>query len=152
MAYMAIQRMDTLAAKPFFSLVGDEWDRETWGSKKYFESSRNWAMSPPDFAPVLTIATNNGKTEIGQRYYESALEEYSQFIRPAWKSCAQPLNGNLGGSFDLLYQIAADGTIQKVQVWPETKLSSCLSSATMKAKLPAPPTASYWLRMPVPLR
>ena len=107
-------------------------------------------MSPPEFAAVLTLASSNGKTSIGQQYYQTSIEEYRRSARPVWKRCTQPLNGNLGGSFDLLYQIGADGTIQKTLVWPETKLSSCMASGTLETKFPPPPAASYWLRIPVP--
>jgi hypothetical protein len=91
----------------------------------------------------------NYKTQPGQQYYEDAMAEYRQFARPIWQRCAEPLNGNLGGSFDLLLEVAGNGTIRTAQVSPRTQLSVCAAAGLVGGKLPAPPSAAYWLRIPV---
>lgn len=151
MAYIAMQQLDTLAAKPFFAEIGNQWDQETWKSKANFESYRNWSMSSPEFASILQVGMANYKTSGGQQYYDSALKVYRQFAKTIWKSCAQQLNGDLGGSFDLLLLVGEDGTIQKTQVWPQTKASACVTPGLLGQRLPSPPSPSYWLRVPVPM-
>ncbi len=151
MAYIAIQLKDTLAARQFFAQIGDQWDPSTWGSKDYFENSRNWSMSASEFAAVLAIANTNGKTQSGQQYFQAARQQFGLNSGRVWQRCTQTLKAQLKGNLDLLLEVAGDGTVQRTEVWPQATINTCLATGIVseKLKLPAPPAAPYWLRIPI---
>src|SRR5215469_10018064 len=50
MAFLAVQELDMATAKPLFALIGERWDRETWGTREFFEHTRLRAMPPAEIS------------------------------------------------------------------------------------------------------
>jgi hypothetical protein len=148
MAFLAVQERDMAAAKPLFALIGDRWDRETWGTRDFFEYARVRAMPPAEISSLLEVADANQKTSQGRQYYQIFSNEIPKNYASTYARCAEPLGDNLGGSFDLLFKIGKNGEIQKVKAWPLTKLSTCLASAKTNGRVTPPPSPSFWLRIP----
>src|SRR5262249_31759154 len=129
MAFLALHELDMSTAEPLFAFVGDKWDRETWGSRKSFESMRDLAMAPAEISALRKVASANQKTAEGQQYYKVFHDEIVRNYASTYSRCAKPLGADISGSFDLLLRIGGDGEIQEVKPWPLTKLSTCLAGA-----------------------
>jgi hypothetical protein len=45
-AYMATLAADKPAAREAFAQIGDNWDKDIWRTREYFESTKAWAINP----------------------------------------------------------------------------------------------------------
>ncbi len=49
--------------------------------------------------------------------------------------------------FQLLFQVARDGSVKQILVSPETKVAVCLEKQVAAGKFPKPPKRLYWVHV-----
>jgi len=148
-ACLAIHAEDMVLAQQLLTRIGDRWDTHTWESKTYFEASKRRAQSPADIVTARSASKSNMDTPEGSRYFQQIVIEFKQKNAANFRECAQPLDHDLGGSFDLFLKLAGNGVVQQVIAWPQTKLSTCVVPKLLNGNLAVPPGPAYWMKFPM---
>ena len=90
-------------------------------------------------------AERNEKSEAGKVYRPVFEKEFSAGFAPRVTLCAQRTGGPRSAPFDVLFKLAATGTVEQALVRPRTPLSACFTKLSRKSTFPRPPSAGYWV-------
>lgn len=130
LAYMAIKENDAVVAHNLFSRLSDNWDEDTWKTRRYFNYCKDWAEQTAAYLGTP-----------GQQIFQAAQTNFADAIQ----QCAQTGDGDVT-KFALFLTLQANGIVDGVTPLPQTKVGLCL----MKLKgepLPAPPYAPYTFKL-----
>jgi hypothetical protein len=122
LAYMAIKRSDSVVARNAFLRIGDDWAQEIWKTRKYFDSSKEWATKRAEYEDLPST-----------RIIRQAREKFA----PAIQQCAQSGAGDMT-SFHLQLSVQKEGTIDSVRSFPQTAIGSCLTKLNGETLSPPP--------------
>ena len=122
LAYMAIKESDSLVARDAFLRVGDNWDQELWRTRKYFDSSREWAAKRAEYEDLPST-----------RIIRQAREKFA----PAIQQCVQTTGGDMT-RFSLHLSVQKEGTVDSVRSFPATAAGSCLTKLNGETLSPPP--------------
>jgi hypothetical protein len=145
-ALMAIKARDSEVADGIFQRLGDNWDKDTWGSQAFFTSNRKWAA---DVAPAAArsrrlreTSAANLKTAEGQRFKKDFDLKFAKFMEPCVRSAAGDLN-----KFEVTIELNKNGGVQSLSVNNMTTVAGCLFQDLMHAEqqFPKPPQPDYWV-------
>jgi hypothetical protein len=125
-AFMAIKENDSVIAQRMFSLIGDDWDKGTWKTWSYFDSSRSWATVRAAY-----------EQDPGHLVIMQAREKFAPMIQ----QCAE--TGGDMTKFGLVLRLQKDGVVDSVSLQPETKVGLCLMK--LKGEIVSPPPLSPFL-------
>jgi len=145
-ACLALHEGDMSLAQQLFARIGDNWDAPTWKTKSYFDSSKALAAAPEEIRTLRMVTDANGITPMGNEYFMQISVDFQRKERFNFMECARPLGANLGGSFDLFLKFAADGTLEEVKVWPQTKFNACFVPK-LSGNFAPPPQPHYWVKI-----
>ncbi len=126
LAYMAIKEADSVFARDTFLRIGDDWDQESWRTRRYFDSSKDWADKRAEYedSPLTRI-----------------IRQTREKFAPAIRQCAQTGAGDTT-SFSLELRVQKDGIVDSVRAFPQTTVGSCLTKLNGE-KLSPPPYAPF---------
>jgi hypothetical protein len=119
---MAIKETDSVVARKAFVRVGDNWDQEVWRTRKYFDSSREWAAK---------------RAEYEDRPSTRIIREAREKFAPAIQQCAYAAGGGMT-RFSLHFSVQREGTVDSVRSFPETAVGSCLTKLNGETLSPPP--------------
>jgi len=149
-AYMAVKMMDAQVAQQTFAQIGDNWEKETWRSRSYFEQSKAWASqavkSSEQVKAAALVVEANLQTPEGQKYDREIAKEFSEKFVSAMQQCVERAGNDLG-SFDLFVRVGASGGVQQVLSSRPTAVSHCLFPSVYAATFTPPPTPEYWIKI-----
>ncbi len=111
LAYMAIKENDSVVAHKLFSRIEDNWDQETWRTKRYFDYCKGWADQTAAYVDSP-----------GQRLIEEAKTEFA----PAIRQCVETACGDIA-KFDLILTVQKEGMVVEVFSFPQNKAGLCLA-------------------------
>jgi hypothetical protein len=126
LAFMAIKETDSVVARQMFSRIGDGWDKDTWKTRSYFDSSKTWAAARAAY-----------EQDPGHLVIMQAQEKFAPMIQ----QCAQ--TGGDMTKFALVIRLQKDGVVDSVELQPETKVGLCLKK--LKGEIVSPPPTSPFL-------
>jgi hypothetical protein len=126
LAYVAIKESDSVVARRMFSRIGEDWDKDTWRTRAYFDSSRTWATARAAY-----------EQDPGHLVIMEAREKFA----PVIQQCAQ--TGGDMTKFGLMLRLQKDGLVDSVSLQPETKVGLCLMK--LKGETVSPPPTSPFL-------
>jgi hypothetical protein len=132
LAYMAIRQSDGVVAHRMFTRIGENWDKATWRTRPYFESSRNWA-----------VQNANYNADPGHQIIVQAQGKFAAVIA----QCTY-LGGGDMTKFVLLLGLQKDGIVESVFLDPPTKVGSCLTKLKGQSVAP-PPYAPFRFKIDV---
>jgi len=147
LAYMALKFHDPILAEDTFKRLGDNWDKDTWGTESYYKRVQKWATTAaPQEAhnrAMKQVAEWNLQMPQGAQY-KAAFEEK---LAPIMQQCVQKNPENLE-KFDFLVMVGEDGHGDPGFMTHVTPIVECLrqtlAQPTMKP-FPRPPRFSYWI-------
>lgn len=124
LAYMAIKESDSVVARDTFLRIGDDWDQQTWKTRKYFDSSKAWGNTRAAYEDAPST-----------RFIRQAREKFA----PAIQQCAQAGAGDMT-RFSLIIRLQKEGTVDSVWSLPQTTVGSCLTKLNGETLSPPPYT------------
>jgi hypothetical protein len=148
LAGMAVAFEDETYARQLFDKIGENWDRTTWGNRKFFEANKAWAASAePDFRlEILEAAKSNRLTPEGRKFDASVAKTFQSKLGPAITRCIS--SGSAPAeNFDMFLRLSAGGTPNGGLVIPAVKLVSCIRPDTKNIVFDPPPQPDYWVRI-----
>jgi Domain of unknown function (DUF4034) len=150
MAYLASAGGDPLFANEMFRRIQDSWAPDTWKTRDYFETARDWAKAwegTKVIEDALKAADDNLKTPEGSRFDgeigKTFAAKYSAVVADCLKKSGDPFLI----PFDLALRLGKDGVVEQVHASVRSRVSACLSPQMEKAQFPAPPQPSYWVKV-----
>ncbi len=148
-AFLAMRLGKTAEAEPLFQEIGDHWNFETWKSQKFFDYEKEYVLAPAELASLRQKAAANASTTEGSQYQQQVYRDIGMKLRPIVMQCSDPpQNGGPVRGDDLFFLIAADGTIQQIKGWPETRFNTCIQPTLLNSKISPPPSGDYWVQIP----
>lgn len=157
-AYLATHfgKTDPILADKILTRIGDQWDEETWETKKDFDMVKKWAAYMAPFAVKLhaleASAEANIHTPEGPAYKASFEKTYRGFVQ----ECVRTDGGAVDkwtGTFESLTSVGAKGTVEDTKIYSMGPVVTCLYNklqALQQEKatpFPPPPQAGYWVRV-----
>jgi hypothetical protein len=103
------------------------------------------------FKEALEQARRNSKTTEGGKYDAALATLFGQRHVNSMDRCTSIAAPDLR-SFEIVMQIAADGSATHIMVSPETNVSTCVKKDLMGEVFVRPPHSDYWAHIPVELR
>ena len=146
-ALLAVRARKHEVAKQQFLSIGKNWDKQTWGTRAYFENSRRWSLAPPAIAGLWQVTAANEAAD--GRFADQTQKELELKTLDQFRKCAEPLAMDLGPYFDIFVRLDGKGKVENVKSWPPTKLGACYLPSLRKASASAPPKPSYWVRLQI---
>lgn len=150
MAYMASSGGDPLFANEMFGRLQESWAPDTWKTRDYFESAREWAKqwaAAKVIEDALKAADENLKTPEGSKFDVEVEKTFSAKYSTVVADCLKKSGDSFLIPFDLAMQLGKDGIVEQVQTSIRTGVSMCLGPQVEKAQFPAPPESSYWVKV-----
>jgi hypothetical protein len=129
LACVAIKQKNAAAACGVFSRIGDDWDKDTWKSRFYFDSSRTWATQRASYEqdPVHLII----------------VQAQAKFVGAIHKCIA--VEGADMSPFALILTLQKEGVVDAVDLDPKTKVGLCLMK--LKGETVSPPPYAPFMFM-----
>ena len=154
LALMAVNKQNYEVADTLFKRIGDNWDKEAWNEKQYFDGNKATAaqMGPMDAQSRVTreTAEANMKTPVGSEYRTLVEQKLADYVR----NCVQ--DGNTDRQkFEMFVQVGKQGVVDNAWSPHPTNAAMCVIQALAKthfkeeAVFPPPPGPAYWLRLDV---
>jgi hypothetical protein len=158
LAYMTLHdgKADVVVADKTFTRIGTQWDQDTWDDQRDFQQMKSWTaqMLPIILADQVKEkeAAANMQTPEGARYQVSFEKAYKEMLH----ACVQSDGGGVSdwaGKFETLVRVGANGAFEDGGISCMGPVVACVykkmrSSYDQKSPLfPAPPKASYWVRI-----
>jgi len=158
MAYLAMSFAggDVVFANKAITRIGEQWDKETWGSKEYFDQVKQLAAEQgPRMAEIFAIeaaAKSNAQTPEGARYQIAFEKTYRELLR----QCAITHGGTpdaFGSKFESLTKVGAKGTVEDMKISAMGPIAACLDrelksfQQARATPFPPPPQTPYWIRL-----
>jgi len=149
-AHLAMRSRQLEDSEEVLTLIGNQWDPDTWWTKEYFDYAKAYVRPSPEIREIRRAAMGGSTTTAGHDYQETLTRELLPQIARGFSSCVDrkpqgPLNG-----FDLLFRIAKDGSVLDFRAWPETKFTKCFvpTVSLPKLKFSPPPEGTEWVGVP----
>lgn len=143
---------DPVVANKALARIGDQWDEQTWGERKDFEATKEWARAAaPSVAKQQTMesaAESNLSTPEGRRYQAAFEKKYREFVGQCIRS-----EGGSFGKFETLTKVGANGGVYEMRIYWNGPAAICVYQKlrTLQEKkatpFPRPPQAPYWVRL-----
>lgn len=150
MARFAGAAGDPVFAHDLFKRIGENWDPDTWETRKYFETVRDWA----GFSEIeqtaeqgLKQAEANLKTPQGQQFDAAIGKTFAANYNDILAACVKLAGEPKQTPFDLLLQIGSTGAVNNLFFSVPTRVSMCLASKVQSGRFPAPPQPDYWVKI-----
>ncbi len=154
LALMAVNKQNYEVADTIFKRIGDNWEKEAWSEKQYFDGNKATAaqMGPMDAQSRVTreTAEANMKTPAGSGYRTVVEQKLADYVR----NCVQ--DGNTDRQkFEMFVQVGKQGVVDNAWSPHPTNAAMCVIQALAKthfkeeAVFPPPPGPAYWLRLDV---
>lgn len=132
LAYIAIKEKDSVVAHKL-SRIEDNWDKETWRTRYFFDSCKGWAEQTAAYVDSPA-----------QRLMEEAKTKFA----PAIRQCVETGGGDVA-KFDLILTVQKEGIVIEAFSFPQSKAGICLGKLKGETLSPAPPYAPYRFRIEV---
>lgn len=157
-AYLAsyFGERDPVYADKILTRIGDQWDAETWGDKKDFESIRQWVSAVAPVAAQLHVieetAAANEQTPEGARYKVVFEKKYRELLLECVRSDGDSVP-EWRGKFKTLTNVGAKGTVEDMRIQAMGPVVTCLGKKLYTFKqenatpFPPPPQAPYWIEL-----
>lgn len=146
-ARLATAFSDAPAAQPIFTRLGENWERDAWGTQKFFEDCKSWAKRTTQFAQSISAAVAaNLQTAAGQQYDSQIASAFQEGFGRAISECVT-LGGKDAAKFDMFLRIGKEGRVEQYAAWPATAVNACLTPKVRSATFPLPPKTSYWIKI-----
>ena len=107
---------------------------------------------PTSLEDALEQVKANIKTPKGRRYDTEVGRQFAQDYRAAMIRCTTSAEDKDLVSFQLLFQVARDGSVKQVLASPPTKIAVCLEKQVAAGKFPKPPKRLYWVHVVMSLK
>ena len=144
-ANLATRAENRDVAIPLFLRIGNNWDKNRWESKEYFDSARSWALGPPDnFIQAWTESAVHYRTPKELPYIKQFISDFHRSYDEAVKQCAASSKYD-EGPFTVCVRVSRQGTVEKTIPWPPTSVASCLVPKLATHRFAPPPQASFWV-------
>ena len=101
---------------------------------------------------ALAAVNANLKTSAGKQYDELIGKEFPEKYWSEVRKCKQSLPGTSTDPFDMFLRLNADGKVQEVLIYPETRFASCIRDAVLVGKFTNPPHDTYWINIHVQIK
>ena len=147
---------DVLIADQTFARIGTEWSKYSWGDEKTFERTKDWVQqvlpAMKQHAAREAEGETNAKTPEGAHYQASIEKAYKDMLRECVRSDGGTVH-EWDGEFETLILVGASGTVEDVDTNCMGPVVQCLFTKMRAARetrahlFPAPPKASYWVRI-----
>lgn len=150
MAYLASAGGDPLFANEMFKRLQDSWDPDTWKTRNYFETAREWARQwegTKVIEDALKAADDNLKTPEGSKFDGVMGKAFEGKYRAVVADCLKKSGEPFLIPFDLAMRLGKDGVVEQVHTSIRSRVSACLSPQMEKAQFPVPPQPSYWVKI-----
>ena len=152
LALMAINKQDYEVADATFKRIGDNWEKEVWNEKQYFDGNKATAaqMGPLDIRSgvIREAAESNMKTSPGLEYRKTVEQKLVDYVR----NCVLPGDTNRE-KFEIFVQVGKQGVVDDAWSQHPTKIAICVIQSLAKthfkeeAVFPPPPQPAYWLQL-----
>jgi len=139
--------------------IGENWDEDTWKSRKLFDNFRSWVANYTGGQKMLRdfnkLAKANLETAEGKEYHAAVASEVPQKLAWFVEQCSSAADDERG-SFDLLMSVQGDGVVLMAYVEPyNTKVGNCVQSQMARETitrnsplyLSPPPKPNYWVKV-----
>lgn len=153
-ALMAINFNDYVVADAAFKGIGEQWDEDTWRTRKYFDGNREYAANIGPMQArsrkMIQEAITNQQSAEGAAYKKQVESKFIAFVQ----QCALEKDVDLK-KFDYMLLIGKDGIPQNGWSPQPTSMMVCLGKRFMTAQIkkeplfPPPPRDTYWLKFEV---
>ena len=149
-ARMAVRMADAGAAQKAFEQIGDNWDKDSWGSKRYFDLSKAWAsdaaVTNKWLDEIISSVEKNMQSPEGHEYDSQIASEFQEQFATTVKQCVDAADTDLT-NFDIFLQVGKGGSVQQMLSIPGTKVSQCLIPKLHLAAFAPPPKPDYWVKI-----
>jgi hypothetical protein len=143
LAHFATRAMDRGVAAKLFMEIGEDWDKGTWGTRRYFESSRGWALSPSEQDLAVWNKVLSDSREPGNRsYMERIASDLKSRNAAVIKQCTEQSNGK-DFTFQVILKLDKDGNAEQLPVHPSSKFSDCLAPKITMSSIAPPPHPDF---------
>jgi hypothetical protein len=159
LAKMANSFSDPAVGEKANAQIGDNWDEDTWKTRKSFDNFRSWVANYSGSQKMLRdfnkLAKANLETAEGKQYDLAVAAEVPQKLAWFVEQCSSAA-GDDTGSFDLLMMVQSDGVVLVAYVEPDnTKVGNCVQQQMVRETmtrnsplyLSAPPKPNYWVKV-----
>jgi len=159
LAKMADRFSDPAVGERANAQIGENWDEDTWKTRKIFDNFRSWVANYSGSQKMLKdfnkLAKANLETAEGKLYNVAVASEVPQKLAWFVEQCSSTAGGE-PGSFDLLMSVQGDGVVLVAYVEPyDTKVGNCVQSQMARETitrnsplyLSPPPKPNYWVKV-----
>lgn len=148
--YMAAVGGDPLYANEIFARIGEDWDQNTWKSRSYFETARNWAKAGAAakiIEDALNRADENVKTAEGRKFDGEIGKTFAANYSTVVSDCLKRSGETVLFPFDLALRLGKDGSVEQIYSSVTSRVSLCVKPEVQKGRFPVPPRESYWVKI-----
>jgi hypothetical protein len=162
LARLAITFGDAQVAQRMFANMGENWDKDIWVTREYFESARKWSETSSEWTQMFAAVSANMQTPEGRRYNQQSASDFDTRL-------SSPVNGCLIASdaisrISVFLRLDKNGTVQKVRTIPLATrgpqvpaasidaINACLDSKLKIVAFTPPPAPSYWVRRNITIK
>jgi len=146
---------DAEVAQKMFERIGDNWDKETWRTRKYFDQCKVWAAYATKISQEIKAASlivdQNLQTEEGREYDGKIGEEFAAKFADTMRKCVQETGRNLS-NFDLLLQFGSRGQVETILSSHTSAVGPCLYGKLRETTFSSPPKPEYWVKIEMEIR
>jgi hypothetical protein len=151
LALMAVNADDLELADATFKRIGDNWNKETWKTKQFFDQERTTSAQIAPFAArsraIRKTAEDNMGTPKGAKYRQNVQQKLAKYLQ----KCVHAEDSL--DKFELFIQVGKGGSAEDGWLPHPTKVSACiyqeLGTSRLRGEIPfsPPPQPSYWVKL-----
>ncbi len=104
---------------------------------------------PDEIKAALKAAEDNLKLPEGNKYDEALGPALASDLNRIMNECLQTDKASSLQPFTVLARVSLEGKVEKVYVWPEISIATCLKSALPGIQFPVPPGPSWWTKIDI---
>jgi len=146
-AHLSIRAEDRAIASRLFLEIGDNWDRDAWRDKHYFESSRGWAFAPsPEQIALWRKASANAIEPGGAPYLDQVGKELEAKNAAVVKGCTDQSKGK-DYAFNIMLKMDKDGNGEKLPAYPASPFSDCVVAKIITRAAEPPPHPDFLISL-----
>jgi len=149
-AYLASVGGDPFYANEIFGRMQDNWDPDTWKSQSYFETAKAWAKEGAQaklIEDAIKSADDNAKTPLGRKFHGEVEKSFQASYTTAVADCKKKSGDTILFPFDMVMQLGQDGAVEQLYTSLRSGVTACLTPQVRTGHFPAPPQASYWVKV-----
>ena len=109
-------------------------------------------VADDEFAAAEAAAKANSGTPAGAKYQATVGQAFGREHGVTVGKCAKETKRPQLTDFNLFLRMDAAGAVEQVLVQPRTNLSGCVQDKLPGWKVPEPPHAEFWVKVPVTLK